>query len=295
MKQGCVQAQHTFEPLISKSNRKTHNKPLNTKHCIEFNNKLCKISPSIFVIPNKEQLCASGYIQCIVHRGQGIKSVNGANCVEKKSSNKSTSSILLRNNPRYTFSFQVGRQERIAIIAEKQRLFTNPTYYFYDATRIAGHYSHKLSKKSGHYIGKLQRVHMKHPRNDVKSKNTSGGVIYSLFCADDKEKLANFVYDLPSLTQQWKEGQPPRKFSVYLPPFNENGQAIASATLDKMDYALRLRTKDPSFDCGQYRLNFGGRVSMPSVKNMQIESENKDIVSAQFGKIGDDSFHLDYK
>jgi hypothetical protein len=46
----------------------------------------------------------------------------------------------------------------------------------------------------------------------------------------------------------------------------------------------------------QYRLNFHGRVTIPSVKNYQLTpvSDIHDIV-CQFGKVGDDRFHLDYK
>ena len=52
--------------------------------------------------------------------------------------------------------------------------------------------------------------------------------------------------------------------------------------------------KDPVFDGGQYRLNFGGRVTTPSVKNMQIVNAQRVIV-AQFGRVGQDTFHLDYR
>ena len=57
-----------------------------------------------------------------------------------------------------------------------------------------------------------------------------------------------------------------------------------------------LQTKEPTFINGNYRLNFRGRVKIPSVKNFQIvSSDNVDNVLVQFGKIGDDRFHLDFK
>jgi hypothetical protein len=53
-------------------------------------------------------------------------------------------------------------------------------------------------------------------------------------------------------------------------------------------------TKEPTYDNGQYRLNFSGRVTTASVKNMQIIDSNGEII-AQFGKVGEHRFHLDYR
>jgi len=73
------------------------------------------------------------------------------------------------------------------------------------------------------------------------------------------------------------------------------------------EYAL-LGNKLPVFSRGSYRLNFGGRVTLPSVKNFQLvkmsnvieENMNVDVtklddVMMQFGKVGDDDFHLDFR
>jgi len=50
------------------------------------------------------------------------------------------------------------------------------------------------------------------------------------------------------------------------------------------------------FEKGNYRLNFKGRVSVPSVKNFQLVSpDDIDTVICQFGKIGEDRFHLDFR
>lgn len=57
-----------------------------------------------------------------------------------------------------------------------------------------------------------------------------------------------------------------------------------------------LKSKEPVFENGNYRLNFHGRVSVPSVKNFQLSSpDDPTHVVCQFGKIGEDRFHLDYK
>jgi tubby-related protein 1 len=57
-----------------------------------------------------------------------------------------------------------------------------------------------------------------------------------------------------------------------------------------------LETKEPTFENGNYRLNFHGRVTVPSVKNFQLVSPDApEQLVAQFGKVGDDRFHLDFK
>jgi hypothetical protein len=49
---------------------------------------------------------------------------------------------------------------------------------------------------------------------------------------------------------------------------------------------ITLQSKDPVYENGNYRLNFNGRVSVPSVKNFQIVSaERIDDVLCQFGKV----------
>ena len=57
-----------------------------------------------------------------------------------------------------------------------------------------------------------------------------------------------------------------------------------------------FETKEPVFENGNFRLNFRGRVSVPSVKNFQLVSpDDIDHIICQFGKIGDDRYHLDFK
>ena len=47
---------------------------------------------------------------------------------------------------------------------------------------------------------------------------------------------------------------------------------------------------------GNYRLNFHGRVTVPSVKNFQlVDPRDVNDVICQFGKVDDDRFHLDFK
>ena len=54
--------------------------------------------------------------------------------------------------------------------------------------------------------------------------------------------------------------------------------------------------KEPVFEKGNYRLNFHGRVKLPSVKNYQlVPATDISNVWTQFGKVNEDDFHLDFK
>lgn len=77
-------------------------------------------------------------------------------------------------------------------------------------------------------------------------------------------------------------------------------RSLTGCLTDPLEAATRsvhiLESKEPTFENGNYRLNFNGRVSLPSVKNFQLVSpDNTDDVVCQFGKVADDTFHLDFK
>ena len=203
-----------------------------------------------------------------------------------------------RLNARYELSFQGAKHEKVSLIAEKQAAGaggkTLTKYYIFDVSR-GGNKLPKLTKKSSNYLGKLC--------NDPKSRCT-----YSLNNAKNpKEQVGAFIYRSISLTSQLKEGQPPRKLTVALPKVDQSTGKSKSSKVTwqhKMVQCLEenggsedlviCTSKDPTFDGGQYRLNFGGRVTTPSVKNMQLLNDQGEIV-AQFGRVGQDRFHLDYR
>lgn len=173
----------------------------------------------------------------------------------------------------------------------------------------------KLSKKAGHYIGKLRR-----------DKDQPVGC-YTLYTSSrEKEQVAGYVYDIPALGQQIKDGQPPRKMQAVVPKStslslsSSNNDETKASTRDTIKHSnanegvshnnrliehlhngtwkhhklLAVQTKPPVYSAGQYRLNFQGRVLVASVKNMQLENEQGEIL-LQFGKVSQNSFHLDYK
>ena len=245
------------------------------------------IPQSVFCLPTASNYYGkNGFVQCRIER------------------DLNTSSSKL--NPRYKFIFQSrdypSYNERVALIAEKKTMYRSSIYHIYDFSRIDGIFAcssgFKLNKKAGNYIGKLKRE---------KNERAS----YSLYDAkEDKEQHAAFVYYFPGLIRQWKDGQPPRKLTVALPMIGKDGRKEESRPhwirnkilecIKKVDgyncsQGLHvLKTKEPSYEAGQYRLNFSGRVTVPSVKNMQIINDDNEVV-AQFGRIGENKFHLDYK
>ena len=59
---------------------------------------------------------------------------------------------------------------------------------------------------------------------------------------------------------------------------------------------MRLHNKDPTLKHGNYHLNFHGRVTVASVKNFQlVRPDEPERIVAQFGKVGTDRFHLDFR
>ena len=170
--------------------------------------------------------------------------------------------------PKYTMYFQDGG-DRIAMTADKQTGSRTANYYIWDMTR--GSPGMKLSKKSGNFMGKL--------RGDAQ------GASYSLYNNSQiKEQLAAFVFQKVTLTRQIKEGQIPRKLNVILPNLNKDNTTMPlrvtsdSDLIERFEKGLKLpgsimQTKEPTFERGQYRLNFHGRVTTPSVKNFQITSK----------------------
>lgn len=235
---------------------------------IESNKKKPPEAPLIFKAPGPANYGPSGFVHCCIVRD-----------------GESSSSKLY---PRFDFIFQVGRQPT-SMVAEKQPGSRSSNYYLFNTSR--GGATGKLTRKAGHYIGKLRR--------EKSSRGT-----YVLYDAkEEKDQVAAYVYHVPSLVTQWKEGQPPRKLNAALPSLPQDKDCLHAERcmverlkdpLDEKDDLVVLGTREPSYEGGQYRLNFGGRVTVPSVKNMQVEDERGEII-AQFGKIAENRFHLDYK
>ncbi len=194
----------------------------------------------------------------------------------------------------------------MSAIAKKVKSSRTSTYLLFDALR--GGTNAKLTKKAGHYIGKLRR-----------DKGQPVGC-YTLYNSSrEKEEVATYVYDVPGLIKQITEGQPPRRLQVIIPKdASRSNEEIHKQPLQDSVKVGRgtqrntrlmellhngtwrhhryeaVQTRAPKYHEGQYRLNFSGRVLTPSVKNMQLETEQGECL-LQFGKVDENKFHLDFK
>lgn len=255
--------------------------------------------PSLLHAPSEDNYFPSQFVHCAVTR----ENQNG-------------------KNQRFYFIYQapIGDERKrdvIAMVAEKQIGKRTSHYRIWDTTRIdfdMGMNTRaissiksnplKLNKKSGNYLGKLRR--------DKSSKMIHGFSIYN--AQEEKHQIGAFVYSKTPLAQQMKDGHPPRNVRVAIPQINDEGQMeplapylqnrlVECAYNDTKTGVYVFRNKEPTFQNGKYRLNFSGRVTRPSVKNVQLvgsttmshDNNTKDEVILQFGKVGDNRFHLDYK
>lgn len=191
---------------------------------------------------------------------------------------------------------------KVLIRAQKMSMNRTSNYHLFDMTR--GHVG-KLSKKSGNYLGKLRAKNTKRTGYALMNHNM------------DKEEVMAVLFEDVSVLDQWRDGYQPRKMKILLPILDANGVPVPSSVgthqrgLESMFDVLQnveetkmempsnfglYQTKEPVFEGGNYRLNFHGRVNLPSVKNFQIVPVNDiDDVICQFGKVEKDEFHLDFK
>lgn len=102
----------------------------------------------------------------------------------------------------------------------------------------------------------------------------------------------------------------PRKMTVIIPAMDSTHQPMEFRPLRPMDQLLerekegrmddlvQMTNKSPSWseDSMSYVLNFGGRVTMASVKNFQIvHAKDPDYVVLQFGRVAEHLFTMDYQ
>ncbi|RLN32068.1 hypothetical protein BBJ28_00014873 [Nothophytophthora sp. Chile5] len=104
----------------------------------------------------------------------------------------------------------------------------------------------------------------------------------------------------------------PRKMRVVIPDVDEEGvsskivrpmsrqdRLVTRLASGELKDLMRFSNREPVFreDLGAYCLDFGGRVSMASVKNFQlISSEDPSMGNIlQFGRVADDMFTMDFQ
>ena len=201
-----------------------------------------------------------------------------------------------------TYELILDETKKPIILAQKMNLNRTSNYHLFDLTRAQ--LSSKFSKKSGNYLGKLRAKNVNRTEYVLLNQNS------------EREEIAGVRFERVSLVNQIKDGNQPRKMKVVVPPLNEAAVPVPNRTQDSDAGSLAeklaeyeatalgkgskelhvFESKDPVLENGNYRLNFHGRVSKPSVKNFQMVSrENIDDIICQFGKVDEDIFHLDFK
>ena len=215
------------------------------------------------------------------------------------------------------------------LLAKKMQGNKTSNYHLFDLSRgrVALKGGAEFDKKSGNYMGKLRASTMGGSDyvlfGNANSSSTSGSPVNNYLPSDGKgeqneddvrRELAAISYERLGVFSQLRSGSQPRKLTVVLPPLDADAVPVANTYLledkklhsfenclkDPIDAAARechvLESKEPTFENGNYRLNFNGRVSLPSVKNFQLVAPGatNDVV-CQFGKVGEDTFHLDFK
>ncbi|CAM9625306.1 unnamed protein product, partial [Chrysoparadoxa australica] len=200
---------------------------------------------------------------------------------------------LHRLYPCYKLYFQ--DKDKLMMVGQKQGKNRTSNYHIFDMHR--GMLGHKLSKKNGNYMGKV-RANFKRTELTLYTND------------EEKEELGAIVYDRQGIVGSLKEGSLPRCFHILLPPvgadntpiprkvdpFAQNTSMIELLKAGRTGNMFLLQTKEPLFDSGNYRLNFKGRVTVPSVKNFQLVSpDDINHIVCQFGKVGEDRFNLDYR
>jgi len=199
---------------------------------------------------------------------------------------------ICRLFPEYQLYFQ--RSNTLMLFASKQAKNRTSNYHMFDMTRGMG-FGSKLTKKSGNYIGKLRS-------NYGKTEN----IIVSNHA--DRRELGAILFNKPSMVEQIKDGSQPRKMYIVVPEVDAEGAAVPvrqsrrdeglleRVRTQQLSGLAEIETKDPTYENGNYRLNFNGRVTVPSVKNFQlVEQGDRDTVLMQFGKVGEDRFHMDFR
>lgn len=96
------------------------------------------------------------------------------------------------------------------------------------------------------------------------------------------------VDDATGKRGQWKQDQEDSEMLI---------TAFKNSDHPRQKEVMALENKKPSWneELRAYVLNFGGRVTVASVKNFQLVEKGSERVLVQFGKIGSDTFNLDFQ
>lgn len=200
------------------------------------------------------------------------------------------------------------------LFAKKQFTTRTSNYHIYDTSRGVLGNPHKWTKKCGNYLGKLRANKSRHANVIVSNHQTERHEYGAIqFCELVDDHLPRKFYCILPTVGTEPRVIPRGRQSGLLDAFcdQQDEQQKTQSPDEKM---IILESADPTFlnDC--YRLNFRGRVREPSVKNFQLVHSSRGIselednvgnlrevdydaheIQLQFGKVSDETFHLDFR
>ncbi|KAL1511614.1 hypothetical protein AB1Y20_006407 [Prymnesium parvum] len=204
------------------------------------------------------------------------------------------------------------------------RLFPTYEIYLKDGDQFLLAARKRKKKKSSNYVISLDRDDLGRHTGSFFGKLRSNfiGTEFTLYDKGiNPEKLEKGQAESSQVRQEmgtilYKQNvlgsRGPRKMKVMVPSINENGQRKVLRPTSKDETMLErykaakndedvqiLKNKQPKWNeqVGAYVLNFNGRVTRASVKNFQLcnMALAPDTVLMQFGRVGKDSFNMDYQ
>ena len=206
--------------------------------------------------------------------------------------------------PKYSLYLSDDSGDRFLLSARKRKKSKTSNYLISlseeDQARDSGNYFGKLRSN---FVGTefiiYDRGHKPGEEPD-DARGSAGGVIKL------RAEMGCVIYQYNVLGTRG-----PRKMSAFIPKVDEQGRRAVfrpekeeegmleryKASQETRDL-ISLKNKPPKWNeqLGAYCLNFNGRVTHASVKNFQLidETDASERVLLQFGKVGKDSFTMDY-
>ncbi|KAJ3231098.1 hypothetical protein HDU81_004039 [Chytriomyces hyalinus] len=145
-----------------------------------------------------------------------------------------------------------------------------------------------LSKDSTHYVAKLkanfQRTNFILYDARFYNKNTNNKGLKELACITYSKTVLPRELNVAIAASSVEEGSEDGTKDIMAD--------IKSANKEKLQF---LKNKPPRWNetTQSHCLNFGGRVTQPSIKNFQLIGEDSETIVLQFGRCGPDIFSLD--
>ncbi|GFR43754.1 hypothetical protein Agub_g4866 [Astrephomene gubernaculifera] len=197
--------------------------------------------------------------------------------------------------PRYALFLEEGR--RFMLSARKRKKQTTSNY------AISLTYDDH-NRESGAFFGKV-RSNFVGTEFTIYDKGLKAGKKDSSGTDPGRQELGAVTYQYNVLGTRG-----PRKMMAAIPAVDGSGRRLFQATgeadciLERLkhrrglDELVVMGNKPPRWndELNAYCLNFNGRVTEASVKNFQLVSDdNHNHVILQFGKVGKDTFTMDYQ